>query len=112
MIHHWRSALCAAVLPPLDGLDPGDFWTRFDAAAPLHLRLGLALASGVLVVALPRALGHRRSLGRLAPAERDRVLARADALPGLRDLLVVGKLVACFAYFDDDGVQARIRSAS
>ncbi len=117
VLHQWRVELTASLLPGQSGglpslgsLDRGDFWRRFDEAAPLHLRLGLNLAGVAVAGVLPRLMGHLPSLGGLEPSAQDAVLLRATALPGLADLVEVGKIVACFAYFDDARVQDAIRS--
>ncbi|MCB9780237.1 MAG: hypothetical protein H6742_16840 [Alphaproteobacteria bacterium] len=107
-----RDALITAMIPaPGDGLpalgdlDLRGFWPRFQAAAPWHLRAGLALCTVVVGTVLPLLLRGRR-LATLDADGRDAVLQRADRLPLCRDLLEVARLVACLAYFDDDGVQA------
>jgi len=116
MIRRLEKELTCALLPGTGALPPlseleGDFWSRFDAAAPPHLRLGMGVAALALAGLLPRLLGHLPSLGGLPAADRDRVLHTAERLPLLRDLLEVAKMVACFAYFDDDGVQRAVREA-
>jgi len=110
-----REALLHAMVPaPGDGLpalaqvDLRDFWRRFDAAAPLHLRLGLAAAAVLLGQVLP-LLSRGRSLAALSAADQDRVLQRAATLPGLDQLVLVVKVVACLAYFDDPAVDDRVR---
>ncbi len=114
MIRRLERELACALLPGTDELPPlsaveGDFWPRFDAAAPAHLRLGMGVAAVALAGVLPRLHGHLGSLGSLAPDAQDRVLSTAERLPLLQDLLEVAKIVACFAYFDDDGVQRAFR---
>ncbi len=119
-LHRWRRELTEALIPassprahpPLPGLadlDRDDFWTRFDTCAPLHLRLGMATAGLVLSALLPRLRGHRPSLGGLDPDTRDRLLAHAESTPVLCELVWIGKVVACFAYFDHPTVQAAMR---
>ena len=114
----WRDALLASILPsPGDGR-PGlgdvsldDFWPRFHAVAPWHLRVGLRLAVFAVAGVLPWLLLHFRTLPRLNDDQRDAVVVRADRLPLFRDLLEVAKLVACLAYFADPDVQAAARAA-
>jgi hypothetical protein len=98
-------------LPDPAALDAAAFWPRFDAAAPLALRVAVTLAAGLVVGVAPWLL-HGRAWGRLTPDEHDGVLQRLAAWPGVADLLDVAKLVACFRYFDDDGVQAALRGPS
>ena len=102
----WRDALLDAVLPGTR--PPDDFWRRFHAAAPLHLRVAMGVTTAV-VGAAPFAFGHRRSLAALPPAERDAVVQRLARLPLTGDLLEIAKVVACFARFDGPSVQARTR---
>jgi len=97
-------------LPGADGLAPLDlqaFWRRFDAAAPQHLRLGLRLATwfftlGPLLLLCP-------PLPTMSPAARDRALQRLARLPGGTALAELVRLVACWALFQDAGVQDRVR---
>lgn len=113
--------LLAAVLPrPVpaapdwDSLDWSSFWSRFEAAAPLHLRWGLALAVtvvGGLYLGAYGCGGADADSGR-----RDLLLRRASAQPVLGavlgPLLEVLRLVAALAYFDDPRTQAAFRGAA
>jgi len=112
----WRDALLEAMipspgggLPALADVERRDFWPRFERAAPLPLRAGLLVATLLLGGVAPFLLGYRRAFVALDPAARDDVLRRAQRLPGAAPLLLVVKLVACFAYFDDPAVQASAR---
>ncbi|MFO0757227.1 MAG: hypothetical protein U0359_12100 [Byssovorax sp.] len=112
-----RDALVAAMIPaPGAGLpaaadvDLRAFWPRFEAAAPLHLRLGFR-ASVLALGALPLALGYGRSLADLDDDAREAFLQRASALPGMVALLDVAKIVVGLAYFADPGVEAIVRGA-
>ena len=89
------------------------FWARFEAAAPLTLRLGLSVA--VLVIGV-LYLGAFGAAGPDAdPVRRDRLLRRAPAQPLLGPifaaLLELLRLVAALAYFDDARTQAAYRDA-
>lgn len=113
----WRDALLDAMIPsPGNGLpaladvDRGSFWRRFEQAAPWTLRAGFRTASLALGGLAPLLLGYRRSFARLDAAERDDVLRRAAGLPGGDASIVLLKLVACLAYFDDPRVQAIARA--
>jgi len=113
----WADALLDAMIPaPGDGLpamaaiDRSAFWPQFERTAPFEVRIGLRLATCALVVAAPFLLGYRNLFTRLDAAARDDVLRRAANLPGGADLMLLVKLVACFAYFDDPGVQRTARS--
>lgn len=109
-----RTALVQAVLP-LDGvlpaadLDFDAFWRRFDAAAPVHLRLGLGAATVILGVVLPVLLLVGGPVHVLSPERREALIVLATALPGTGALLDIVKVVACFAWFSDPRVQARLR---
>jgi hypothetical protein len=113
----WRRALFDAMLPePGDGLPAmadvqlESFWPRFDAVAPIHLRFALRAATYTLGGALPFALGYRRTVAGLSPTQRDVLLQRAAGLPLVCELVEVVKIVCCFAYFDVDQVQRRVRA--
>ena len=110
-----RDALVLAILPQPRPelpdparLDRARFWQRFDQVAPLPLRVGTHLAAVLVVGLLPWLLAGR-PWRRLDLAARDALLQRAAELPLLCDLLELARLVACFAYFDDDGVQDAFR---
>lgn len=111
----WRDALLDATipapgdgLPPMSAVDRGTFWPRFDATASFPLQLGFRVATYLLVGILPLLLGYGAVLHRLPPEQRDLALRRAVQLPGVSALLEVVKVVACFAYFDDESVRARV----
>ena len=73
-----RDALVAAMLPSPGGglpgaseLDLSSFWPRFEAAAPIHLRLAFRAATVIIAGVLPITLGYRRSLATLDDDTRD-----------------------------------------
>ncbi|MBK7156036.1 MAG: hypothetical protein IPL19_29045 [Sandaracinaceae bacterium] len=110
-----RDALLAAILPApgrglpaMEDVDLRAFWARFETAAPVHLRLGLRVASLVLG-ALPRVLGYERALTELSADEREAFITRAAGMPGVGELVEIAKVVACLAYFTDPAVQATAR---
>lgn len=112
-----RDALLDAMIPaPGDGLpamaelDRRDFWRRFAHAAPWTLRFGFRAATWLVGGVAPIVLGHRTTFARLDDDTRDDVLRRTERLPGGAALLLLVKLVACFAYFDDPRVQRIARS--
>ncbi len=98
-----------ATLPDPATVDLDSFWTSFDRDAPLHLRAGFGAAQLLLCSALPRRLGYRHGLAALPVADRERVLAHAARSPVLAPVLEVAKVVACFAYFEDGGVDRAVR---
>jgi hypothetical protein len=114
----WLAALCAALvpadaagrLPGLAAVDTARFWTACARAAPPLLRFGLRASVWVLTLWPLVALGRPALLHRLSPARRDLVLARAAASRSwlVRQMVATVKLLACFAYFADPGVRARL----
>jgi hypothetical protein len=98
-------------VPPVAELDLAGFWPRFDARAPLHLAAGFRVATLAIARVLPRAMGHARGLGALAPDQADAVVQRAASLRALAPLAEVAKVVACFAYFADDRFESAYRGA-
>ena len=110
-----RDALVLAVvgrptdLPGPERVDLAAFWRRFEAMAPLHVRAGFAVSTWAVAVAAPRCYGHRRGLASLDLAAADEVVRRAARSSLLRPLLDAATVVACFAYFSDDQVEARVR---
>ena len=114
--HSLREALVEAVIgspaslpSPLEQ-DRTAFWADFDRNAPIHLRVGFRAAALALGVALPLRLGYRRPFHKLAPDQRQAVLAHAADSLVLAPVMEVAKVVSCFAYFDDDEVQDAVRS--
>lgn len=111
-----RDALVAAMLPAPGGdlpgagqLDLSGFWQRFDAAAPLHLRLAFRAATLMIAGMLPFALGYRRSFTALDEEARETILQRAARMPTMAPLLEMIKVVVAFAYFDDARVEDIVR---
>jgi hypothetical protein len=111
-----RDALVAAMLPSPGGglpaagdVDLSAFWPRFDAAAPIHVRLAFAAATIGIAGVLPLTLGHRHTLEGLDEDARDAVLQRAAKLKAVAPLLDIVKIVVAFAYFDDPHVEAIAR---
>lgn len=113
-----RDALVAALigqprgLPGPENLDLRPFWRSFSRHAPPHLRLGFGAATATLAYVLPRAWGYGASLADLSPSEQEQLVARAHASRALAPLVDVAKVVACFAYFDDDAVDRAVRRTS
>lgn len=96
-------------LPGPERVDLARFWERFDARAPLHVRLGFWAATLAVAVVAPRLAGHRGGLASLDAPTADDLVRRAAANPLVRPLLDAATIVACFAYFDDDRVEAAVR---
>lgn len=111
-----RDALVAAMLPAPGGRLPGageidlsSFWRRFEAAAPLHLRLAFRAATLMIAGMLPFALGYRRSFAALDEETRETILHRAARMTTMAPLLEIIKVVVAFAYFDDARVEDIVR---
>lgn len=97
-------------LPAMADIDRRAFWRQFASAAPWTLRLGFRAAALLVGGVAPLLLGHGATFARLDDDARDDVLRRTERLPGGGALLLLVKLVACFAYFDDPRVQAVARA--
>ena len=97
-------------LPAMAELDRRAFWRRFGNAAPWTLRFGFRAATWLVGGLAPLLLGHRTTFARLDADARDDVLRRTGGLPRGDALLLLVKLVACFAYFDEPRVQAVARA--
>lgn len=111
-----RDALIVVLLPaPHSGLpalgtqDRRVFWARFDGVAPLHLRLALRGLAYGLVWVYPMMQWPPRPWSKCSVVEREALLRRFSGIPGLGAALDLVKVVACFAYFDEDGVQDDFR---
>jgi hypothetical protein len=109
----WRDDVLRALMPPHGGVtllppDLDGFWNRFLAAAPPSLRATVRLAVWMIALWLP-LLWTARTLARLAPDARDRVVTRAASSNTwlLRQLVGVVKLCACFAAFGHAPTRAR-----
>ncbi|NOY89687.1 MAG: hypothetical protein GXP55_00660 [Deltaproteobacteria bacterium] len=96
-------------LPGLSTLDLSGFWQRFDDAAPAHLRAGMMAATVAFAALAPVSLRRATRLEQLAPEEWERLFHVASRLPLFDDLIMLTKVVACLAYFDDDDVQDAVR---
>ena len=96
-------------LPGPERVDLAAFWRRFDATAPLHVRAGFAVSVRALSSIAPRCYGHRHGLVSLDADAANRVVRRAERSALFRPLLDAATVVACFAYFSDDEVEARVR---
>lgn len=111
-----RDALMAAIvpapgrgLPAIEDVDLRAFWARFETAAPVHLRVGLRVATLGVAGVLPRLLGYAGTLPDLSADEREAFITRAATVPGFGELVEIAKVVACLAYFTDPAVQATAR---
>ncbi|MBI2378324.1 MAG: hypothetical protein HYV07_30270 [Deltaproteobacteria bacterium] len=109
----WLAELLAAMIPSIEGesrpslpevldeIAADGFFEQLGERAPFLFGLGLRLAIWTLFWA-PVAFGGRlRSFRALEPGEKNRVLEAANEHPAyvVRQLVIIIKLVACFAYF-------------
>ena len=107
----WRDALLAAMIPAtgamptISVLQLDDFWSRFSRLTPLTLRLAFRFA--IVVLTFLPIFGKARTFSRLNTDERDQFLNRVlnSRLFLIRQLVMVVKQVACFAYFQDQLVR-------
>jgi len=96
-------------LPGAGDVDLSAFWPRFDAAAPMHLRLAFRAATVIIAGILPMTLGYRMSLANLDEDTRDAFLQRAARMTTIAPLLDIVKIVVAFAYFDNTHVENIVR---
>lgn len=115
-VHDMREALVKATLPKPEGalpslakLDLEPFWQRFDQTAPGHLRAGLLAATSAFAALAPLVLRRPARLDKLTPSDWEDVFRASSKLPLFADLVMLTKVVACLAYFDNDGVQDIVR---
>jgi hypothetical protein len=95
--------------PALSTMDRRAFWKRFDVVAPLHLRLAVRGLAFGLVWVYPLMVWPPRPWFQRTLAEQEDVLRRFAGVAGLGAALDLIKVVACFAWFDDDRVQDEFR---
>lgn len=118
----WERRLLASILetmlpspgpgvPGIGELDLTEFWRRFEESAPPLLRIGLRGATWGLGLGAVFLLGRPVSFDALAPADRELLLERASESEvfAIRQMVMVLKVVASFAYFHDPSVQAWVR---
>ena len=96
-------------LPAAGDVDLSSFWPRFEAAAPIHLRLAFRAATVIIAAILPITLGYRRSLPNLNDETREAFLQRAAKITAMAPLLDIVKVVVAFAYFDNAHIEAIVR---
>lgn len=97
-------------LPDPASIDLDGFWDRFEAGAPLHLKLGLEAATIVLGWVLPAFLHPARPLTAQSAQERDATIQQLARLPLCAELIDVLKIVAALAYFSDPTVEDLARA--
>lgn len=115
----WRDSLLAAIIPGAEGgrlqglatLDLDAFWARFRSMAPLLVRVGFRFA--VVALCWLPLFRYGKPFHRLSADTKDRYLQAVSASSSysIRQLVAVVKVFACFAYFQDPGIQATVRGA-
>lgn len=113
----WASALFGAIigagggdgLPPFASVDEGLFYRRFESAAAPLVRAGLRPMLYALVLA-PVTMGYKKPFFALSTEDQARFLIEVDHEGNafLRQSLAALKTLACFAYFEDPVVRARV----
>ena len=100
-------------MPGLGELDLQPFWERFDQTAPASLKFGLRAAVTALSLAVPLLVGRVATLKRLSDDELETLVTKAheSRVFALRQMAETLKIVACLAYFHDEGIQRRVRGA-
>lgn len=111
----WAEGLFAAILgageggsPSFDEIDRTTFWEIFESAPSPLVRAGLRPMLHTLTF-LPLAMGFGAPFFRLDAVERGRFLETAarDRRYFVRQSVSTLKMLACFAYFEDERVRAR-----
>src|SRR3954469_2477468 len=95
----------AAPLPPVAGTDAVAAFDRWMARSPRPNRAGLRVLL-YAVEAGPLAVGFRRRLRRLAPADRARYVERVEHAPlsQVRQLAKLVKSMSFASYYGDDAI--------
>ncbi|NUQ79077.1 MAG: hypothetical protein HUU21_36605 [Polyangiaceae bacterium] len=116
----WAELLFDAVLgvggaegrPSLLDVDKGDFWRHLGEAAPPYFEPGLRATVHALTFLPVTMDGFRKPLFALSPDARRACMEKLDADPRLpvRQMVATAKILACFAYFEDEGVRARFEA--
>lgn len=105
----WAEVLFEAVLGNPLG-DTGAFWHRLAESTPPYFGPGLRATVHALTFLPLTMAGFRKPLFALSPEARLACVERLDADPRatVRQLLATAKILACFAFFEDEGVRARL----
>ncbi len=103
-----RDALMVTILPG-SATTSVAFWEEFDATAPAHLKLGLAVSLFALGVVSPFFCGYFRTLKSLDEDARERVIVRAASLPVLSEIVEIAKVVACLRAFSNTPLEEQMR---
>lgn len=90
------------------------FWRTLDGAAPPALRLGLRASVHALNLLPLLRRGFGRTFLALSPDARARCLEELEHSPryAVRQSVATLKILACFAYFEDDEARARLGGAA
>ena len=111
----WAEALFAGILdteetelPPFSSIDPSEFFRIFETAPAPLVRAGLRPMVHTLTF-LPLVSGFKKPFFMLSKDERSAFLESIERSPRyfVRQSLTTMKMLACFAYFEDDGVRRR-----
>lgn len=100
-------------LPSLRDVDTGPFWRHLAQSTPPYFGPGLRATVHALTFLPLTMAGFRRPLFALSREARLACVERIDADPRVmvRQLLATAKILACFAFFEDQGVRARLGGA-
>jgi hypothetical protein len=119
--HRWAQAALVAMFPgsredgfaDIGGMDVHGYLVEVMRSLPFKARLGLRAAVWLVGLAPLLVLGRLTTLGALAPAEGERVLARLGASRwySVRSLVMLLKTFGALLYAGDDRIRARLRPA-
>ena len=117
--HKWAQAALVAMFPgsredgfaDIGGMDVHGYLVEVMRSLPLKARLGLRAAVWLVGLAPLLVLGRLTTIGGLAPAEGERVLARLgdSRWYSVRSLVMLLKTFGALLYAGDDRIRARLR---
>lgn len=101
-------------LPSFASLDHQAFWRTIAGRTPPYFGPGLRAAVHLLSLAPLAMPGLRRTFARLSREQRLECVARLEESPRylVRQSLATLKILACFAYLEDEGVRAQLGGAT
>jgi hypothetical protein len=118
--HRWAQAALVSMFPgssrddgfaDIGGMDVHGYLVEVMRSLPFKARLGLRAAVWLVGLAPLLVLGRLTTIGGLAPAEGERVLARLgdSRWYSVRSLVMLLKTFGALLYAGDDRIRARLR---
>jgi hypothetical protein len=119
--HRWAQAALVAMFPgsrddgfaDIGGMDVHGYLVEVMRSLPFKARLGLRAAVWLVGLAPLLVLGRLTTIGGLAPADGERVVARLGVSRwySVRSLVMLLKTFGALLYAGDDRIRARLRPA-